>query len=51
MDAIFNLQKDNNDSKSNSIMKQAENFWSMLDNMADSSPDAYKYFFNKKASL
>jgi hypothetical protein len=43
MEAIFNLKKDKNDPKSASIAKKAENFWSMLDNMADSDPEAYKF--------
>jgi hypothetical protein len=47
MEAIFNLKTDKSDPKNASIAKQAENFWSMLNNMAESDPVAYKYQSNQ----
>jgi hypothetical protein len=53
MDAIFNLMNSggNNDKNGtkdgNSIAKKAENFWSMLNNMAESDPDGYRKFIDK----
>jgi hypothetical protein len=46
MEALFNLNKNNKDAgkdQDKSKIKQAENIWSMLDEMALTSPDAYKY--------
>jgi hypothetical protein len=42
MEAFLNLSGAKNDPKNASLLKQAQNFWSMLDNMAESSPDSYK---------
>ncbi len=46
MEALFNLNKNNKDAgkdQDKSKIKQAENIWSMLDEMALTSPDSYKY--------
>lgn len=41
----LNLKKENNSSsKNDSYMQQAQNIWSMLDDMATSDPNSYKYF-------
>ncbi len=42
MESLFKLSKEPNDTKSSSHIKQAEQIWSMLDEMASSSPDSYK---------
>ena len=46
MEALFNLSKNKKDGgtdKDKSKIKQAENIWSMLDEMALTNPDSYKY--------
>jgi hypothetical protein len=51
MEALFNLKKADESNVSNeSRIKQAEQIWSMLDDMAISSPDSYK-FANKIKSI
>ena len=43
METLFKLNKEQpNETKSSSHIKQAEQIWSMLDDMALSSPDSYK---------
>ena len=45
MEALFNLNKNKKDAgkdQDKSKIKQAENIWSMLDEMALTSPDSYK---------
>jgi hypothetical protein len=42
MDSLFNLNTSKNgDSKS--VMKQAEQIWSMLDDMLETDQESYKY--------
>ncbi len=44
MDALFNLnKKDDGTDENKSKIKQAENIWSMLDEMALTNPESYKY--------
>lgn len=52
MEALFNLNKEaKNDSKDNkSQTKQAENIWSMLDEMAINNPESYRKFIEKTIS-
>lgn len=46
MENFFKLNKNpdigQDQTKNDSYMKQAEHLWSMLDDMASSSPDSYK---------
>lgn len=48
MEELLNLNKDSKskkneaDTQKNSQTKQAENIWSMLDEMAATNPDSYK---------
>ena len=45
MEALFNLNKNQKDvgkDQSKSQVKQAENIWAMLDEMAQTNPDSYK---------
>jgi hypothetical protein len=44
MESFLKLNKDHklNEPKNETYMKQAEHLWSMLDDMATSSPDSYK---------
>lgn len=46
MESFLKLKKDNADTdpKNSSYMKQAEHLWTMLDEMASSTPSEYKYF-------
>ena len=45
MDSLFNLNTNKNvDSKS--VMKQAEQIWSMLDDMLETDQESYKYEIN-----
>ena len=47
MEAFLKLKKEDAPTgpKNDSYMKQAEHLWTMLDEMATSTPSEYKYFF------
>ena len=46
MEAFLKINQDSKGNlKNDAYMKQAEHLWSMLDDMASSSPDSYKYYF------
>ena len=42
MDSIFRLNKSEKSDNNTNVNKQAENIWSMLDDMASSDLDSYK---------
>lgn len=47
MESLLNSAKNGNTTSSDSFIKQAEQIWSMLDDMADTNADSYKYIMNK----
>ena len=47
METFLKLNQDSNGGiKNEAYMKQAEHLWSMLDDMASSSPDSYKLVYH-----